>query len=97
MKDKIRAVLRIAAHNQFKELCLGAFGVGYQFRNPVVEVASMWKEILFTELEFQGVFKNIVFAIESSQTGNAKGGLSDYDVFKAEFDPSNVFHTAYMQ
>ncbi|KAI9707044.1 MAG: hypothetical protein M1836_000004 [Candelina mexicana] len=95
MKEKMRTVLRIAAAWQHKDICLGPFGVGPGFRNPVAEVASMWRGILFSEKEFSGVFANVVFAIESSQTGNAKGSLTDYDVFKREFDPSNVFQTAY--
>ncbi|KAI9816544.1 MAG: hypothetical protein M1827_001676 [Pycnora praestabilis] len=95
MKEKMRVVLRIAAAWQHKDICLGAFGVGYAFRNPVAEVATMWKDILFSEEEFENVFSNIVFAIESSQTGNAKGGLTDFDVFKQEFDPSNISQTHY--
>ncbi|KZF21766.1 hypothetical protein L228DRAFT_159494 [Xylona heveae TC161] len=95
MMEKMRTVLRIAAAWGHSDLCLGAFGVGHGFRNPVTEIASMWRTILFSEPEFQGLFSNIVFAIESSQTGNAKGGLTDYEVFKQEFDPSNIFRTAY--
>ncbi|KAI9723755.1 MAG: hypothetical protein M1812_001055 [Candelaria pacifica] len=95
MKEKMRTVLRIAAAWQHKDICLGPFGVGPGFRNPVAEVATMWRGILFSEREFNGVFSNVVFAVESSQSGSAKGGLTDYDVFKREFDPSNVFQTAY--
>ncbi|KAI9868318.1 MAG: hypothetical protein M1813_005761 [Trichoglossum hirsutum] len=93
MKEKIRTVLRIAAVNQHKELCVGAFGVGPGFRNPVTEIAAMWKDVLFSEQEFGGVFTDIVFAVESSQTGNAKGGVTDYEVFKTQFSPANVLPT----
>lgn len=95
MKEKMRTVLRIAAKWEHRELCMGPFGVGPGFRNPVKQVASMWRDILFCEEEFQGVFTNVVFAVENSPTGNANGGLTDYDVFKQEFDPSNIFKTAY--
>ncbi len=95
MKEKMRTVLRIAAKWEHRELCMGAFGVGPGFRNPVVEVAKMWRSILFSEKEFQGAFTNVVFAVEKSQPSNANGGLSDYDEFKKEFDPSNIFKTAH--
>lgn len=95
MKEKMRTVLRIAVKWEHRELCMGAFGVGPGFRNPVKEVAMMWRSILFSEPEFQGAFTNIVFAIESNSNGSASGGTSDYAIFKQEFDPSNVFKTAY--
>ncbi|MCJ1362838.1 hypothetical protein MMC16_001944 [Acarospora aff. strigata] len=95
MKEKMRTVLRIAAKWEHRELCMGAFGVGPGFRNPVTEVAAMWRDLLFSEEEFQGAFTNVVFAVEGSQSSNVNGGLTDYDVFKQEFDPSNVFKTAY--
>lgn len=98
MKEKMRAVLRIAAAHNHRDLCMGAFGVGPGFRNPVTQVATMWRELLFSEEEFKGIFSNVVFAIESSTaatttattTTTTKGGLSDYEVFKREFDPSIV-------
>lgn len=99
MKEKMRAVLRIAAAHNHRDLCMGAFGVGPGFRNPVTQVATMWRELLFSEEEFKGSFSNVVFAIESSTaatttatttTTTTKGGLSDYEVFKREFDPSIV-------
>ncbi|KAL0259986.1 hypothetical protein SLS55_005729 [Diplodia seriata] len=95
MLDKMRAVLRIAAAWGHKDVCLGAFGVGPIFRNPAAEVARMWKSLLFHEKEFQGAFVNIVFAIETNQPGNAKGGASEHEIFRREFDPSNIFRTTY--
>jgi uncharacterized protein (TIGR02452 family) len=96
MKEKMRSVLRIANHYEHKELCLGAFGVGPGFRNPVNEVANMWRELLFEETEFMGMFQNVVFAIESSQSGSSKTGKSDYDVFKEVFAPSKLFPRSYV-
>ena len=95
MKEKMRTVLRIAAARHHSELCIGAFGVGYGFRNPAVQVASMWRELLFCEEEFQGAFTNIVFAFESASNGSSRRGLTDIEVFRKEFDPSNVIKTAY--
>lgn len=95
MMEKMRAVLRIAAAWRHRNLCMGPFGVGPAFRNPVHQIAAMWRALLFTEPEFQGVFDNVVFAVESAASGNAKGGMTDYDVFNQEFHPSNVVQTAY--
>jgi uncharacterized protein (TIGR02452 family) len=95
MQEKMRTVLRIAAYWQHREICIGAFGVGPAFRNPVGEVAKMWRELLFEEDEFQGVFRDVVFCIESNQPGNTRGGVQDLQVFKDEFRAANVFPTPY--
>ncbi len=95
MKEKMRTVLRIAAARQHFDLCIGAFGVGFGFRNPAKQVASMWRELFFGEQEFQGVFSNIVFALESTLGGSSKGNLSDLEIFREEFDPSNTHRTSY--
>ncbi|KAL8949369.1 MAG: hypothetical protein Q9222_004519 [Ikaeria aurantiellina] len=97
MKQKMRSVLRIAAREQHYDLCMGAFGVGPGFRNPASQVASIWRTLLFDEPEFQGVFSNVVFAIESGSESSSKDGLSDHDIFKKEFDPSNIVKTSYRQ
>ena len=95
MKEKMRTVLRIAASRHHSDLCIGAFGVGYGFRNPAKQVASMWRELLFCEQEFQGIFGNVVFALEGTASGSSKAGTSDLEVFKREFDPSNTHKTIY--
>ncbi|KAF2704350.1 hypothetical protein K504DRAFT_390642 [Pleomassaria siparia CBS 279.74] len=94
MREKMRCVLRIASYCGHRNLCIGAFGVGPIFRNPVGEVAKMWRRLLFDDEEFRGVFTDVVFAIENTNA-TTKGGLTDADVFKAEFDPSTIFPTRY--
>lgn len=90
--DKMRSVLRIASYCGNTSICLGAFGVGPVFRNPVGEVAKMWRKLLFGDDEFQGAFRDVVFAIECSPPGtNTKGGPSDLEIFKQVFDPSTIF------
>ena len=95
MKEKMRTVLRIAAAWHHTDLCMGAFGVGPSFRNPVKQVALMWKDILFSEPEFDGVFDNIVFAVETTAADNSKGERTDHDAFKETFDPSNIVQTTF--
>ncbi|KAL8729164.1 MAG: hypothetical protein Q9166_004903 [cf. Caloplaca sp. 2 TL-2023] len=95
MKNKMRCVLRIAAIHHHFDLCMGAFGVGPGFRNPPSQIASMWRSLLFEEAEFQGVFSNVVFAIETAAESSSRDGPSDHDIFKKEFDPSNIVKTSY--
>lgn len=96
MKEKMRSVLRIAAHCGHTSLCIGAFGVGPLFRNPVGEIARMWRKLLFDEDEFNGVFTDVVFAIDNSlSSSTTKGSPSTLDVFRTEFDPSRLFPTTY--
>ncbi|KAF2835925.1 hypothetical protein M501DRAFT_1007747 [Patellaria atrata CBS 101060] len=97
MLEKMRTVLRIAAAYGHKDLCLGAFGLGPVFRNPVREVAGMWRMLLFSEAEFVGAFSNVVFAIESHQSSptTSRPSQSELEIFQEEFDPSNVFKTSY--
>ena len=60
-KNRIRAILRIAYKNKQRRLVLGAFGCG-AFHNPPELVAKLFKQVL-EEPEFQGLFKEIHFAI----------------------------------
>ena len=93
MQEKMRTILRIAAWNKHQDVCLGPFGTGPVFKNPVREVAEMWKELLFEESEFTGAFKNIIFAIDAKHSGSARSSKSDLDVFNEVFDPSRIFRT----
>ena len=95
MREKMRNVLRIAAAWRHRDLCVGPFGTGPGFRNPAKQLATMWKEILFSEEEFRDVFSNIVFAIEHIPAGNGNSTPTDFEVFKQEFDPANVCRTTY--
>ncbi|KAJ5297663.1 hypothetical protein N7508_007912 [Penicillium antarcticum] len=71
MKDKIRIILRTAAHNRHQRLVLGALGCG-ALGHPRQDAADCWKEIL-REDEFQGFFELIVFAI--FDPGNTDGNF----------------------
>lgn len=96
MREKMRSVLRIASYCGHTSICIGAFGVGPIFRNPVGEVAKMWRRLLFEEEEFCGVFTDVVFAIDNNLVATTtKGSLSEADVFRGEFDPSAIFPTKY--
>ena len=61
MLNRIRTILRIAYNNGQRRLVLGAFGCG-AFACPPERVASLFKQTL-EEQEFQGIFREINFAI----------------------------------
>jgi hypothetical protein len=67
MRDKIRTALRIAIYFGYERLCIGTFGLGPGFRNPVEEVALLWRETIINEPEFKGQFRDIVFAFEAPE------------------------------
>ena len=76
---KIRAILRIAYNNGQHRLVLGAFGCG-AFHNPPNQIARLFKQVL-SESEFNGLFRNICFAIiEDHNSGN-----QNYSAFSSEF------------
>ena len=100
MKEKIRTALRIAASKKHLDICLGAFGCEPRFGNPALEVATLWKEVLYKETEFNGRFTNVVFAIDDYNTssgskGNGKAGKSDLEIFKEVFDPEKLLSAKY--
>jgi len=57
----------------------------------------MWRDLLFHEEEFSGVFTDVVFAIENVPSSSSKEGSSDYEIFLEEFDPSKpeIFRSSY--
>lgn len=95
MREKMKTILRIAAHWGHQALCLGAFGVGPVFRNPARETANMWKELLFNDREFEGAFHDVVFAIDTSSASSQKASTSDLEIYRAVFDPNQLFPTKY--
>jgi uncharacterized protein (TIGR02452 family) len=66
MRERMRSVLRIAAAHNHTDVCVGNFGLGSVWRNPALDVAEMWRSLLFWETEFQGCFRNIIFAFPES-------------------------------
>jgi hypothetical protein len=92
MRERMQTILRIAAYYGHQDISLGSFGVGPGFRNPARRVAELWQELLFQEPEFQGLFKNVIFAFD---TKRRKGGVdtsaADMDVFNEVFDPFSKY------
>ncbi|PYH45934.1 uncharacterized protein BP01DRAFT_373418 [Aspergillus saccharolyticus JOP 1030-1] len=87
MKNKMRMVLRIAAHRKHRRIVLGALGCG-AFGNPNVEVADCWAEVL-QEPEFQGWWEKIVFAILDDAKTLSQGN-GNFDVFRGRLHGMKV-------
>jgi uncharacterized protein (TIGR02452 family) len=95
MKEKMKTILRIAAYWRYRDIVLGAFGVGPVFRNPPRETAEMWKQLLFGDKEFNGAFENIVFAIDTSASSSSKTCSADLEIYREVFAPNNLFPTKF--
>lgn len=68
LKEKIRTILRIGFINGHDSLVLGALGCG-AFCTPPAQMARLFHEVM-AELEFEGRFQRIVFAIIDSPHSN---------------------------
>ena len=76
MVAKMRTTLRIAAINNHRRLVLGALGCG-AFRNPQLEVAEIWKQVLL-EKEFSGGWwESVIFAVMEKGDGKADAAAPD--------------------
>ncbi|KAJ7025594.1 hypothetical protein C8F04DRAFT_134158 [Mycena alexandri] len=84
LREKIRLVYRMAAHNGQQYLILGAMGCGAYGCPPRV-VATEMRDIL-VEAEFRGWFKKVVFAIYS-RPGNGPG---NFEIFEGIFKDVQV-------
>lgn len=80
LRGKIRLVYRMAAANGQESLVLAAMGCGAYACPPRV-VAEEMKSILLEE-EFKGWFRQVVFAIYSTQSN----GAGNFEVFQAALD-----------
>ena len=75
----IRTILRIAYNNGQRRLVLGAFGCG-AFANPPGHMAQLFKEV-FEEPEFQGLFREIHFAIIEDHNSHGRNVNAFKEVF----------------
>ena len=77
----IRTILRLAYNNGQRRLVLGAFGCG-AFANPPKHMAELFKQV-FNEKEFQGLFREIHFAIIEDHNSHGR----NYNAFKEVLCP----------
>ena len=75
----IRTILRIAYNNGQRRLVLGAFGCG-AFANPPGHMAQLFKQV-FEEPEFQGLFREIHFAIIEDHNSHGRNVNAFKEVF----------------
>ena len=80
----IRTILRLAYNNGQRRLVLGAFGCG-AFANPPKHMAQLFKQV-FAEPEFQGLFREIHFAIIEDHNSHGQNYNAFKDVFCSEFN-----------
>jgi len=83
LREKLRAVLHVAALGGCRHLVLGAFGCGY-FGNPPAAVANACRELLCSGGEFASAFDVVVFAVP------ARFGSANADAFRERFPPADA-------
>lgn len=89
-RDKMRTILRIGMEHCHEALVLGAMGCG-AFANPPAEIARLFHEVL-REKEFEGQFKEIVFAILDDYNALRGASAGNYLPFKREFQVESANH-----
>ena len=85
VENTIRTILRMAYTNGQRRLVLGALGCG-AFNHPPKHMAQVFKKVLH-EPEFNGIFKEVHFAIFDDHNAKRKG-VSNVDAFTEVFKPS---------
>jgi uncharacterized protein (TIGR02452 family) len=78
MKNKINAMLDVAAINGCNNIILGAWGCGV-FKNDPATVAKLFKEVLETK---PYLFEKVVFAIINDTNSVGNNYQIFYDIFK---------------
>lgn len=77
VKNKMRAVLRVCAYQQFRYVVIGDFGLGNGYRNPPRELAELWREVFLWDTDLRGQFLAIVFVFEDEGQSTTKFILDD--------------------
>jgi len=101
MMEKMRTVLRIAAFYGHRGVSVGSFGLGPFFRNPAIELAHMWKHLLFHDSDFSGLFKTFIFVFDVQQLCSEQSIKTvvtskikeEQEVFSKVFDPYHIFYS----
>lgn len=71
-KCKIRGALRVAAHHGFTYVVVGDFGLGNSYRNPPVELASLWRDVLLYDTDLRGQFDGVAFVFEDERLSTSR-------------------------
>jgi uncharacterized protein (TIGR02452 family) len=96
MRDKYKALLRLAWQQGHRNLVLSAWGSG-AFRVPCQHVADILMDLLFVDKEFVGAFDNIYIAIIDPylRTANYATYKQAVDTATAQFDKTNAFSASH--
>ena len=86
--ERIRTILRIAWNNGQRRLVLGALGCG-AFNNPPAHMAQLFRQVI-EEPEFQGLFRQIVFAVIEDHNSMNANFKAFHDVFAEKDDKTQI-------
>eukprot|EP01028_Stygiella_incarcerata_P008495 TRINITY_DN3707_c0_g1_i1.p1 TRINITY_DN3707_c0_g1~~TRINITY_DN3707_c0_g1_i1.p1 ORF type:complete len:623 (+),score=158.88 TRINITY_DN3707_c0_g1_i1:250-2118(+) len=88
VRHKIEGIFRAGVHHQHDSLVLSAFGCG-AFRNPPEQVCEIFKSVM---VEFNGYFKEIIFAIindHNSKSMTKEGNFNVFERMLRDFEPQH--------
>lgn len=71
-KNKIRAALTVCLYNSYHSVVVGDFGLGNGYRNPPLEMAELWREVLLYDPRLRGQFKHVAFVFEDPAQSTTK-------------------------
>lgn len=77
VKDKLRVALSIVAHEGLEHVVIGDFGLGNGYRNPPLELAELWREVLLYDPNLRGRFKYVAFVFEDPSQSTIQLILDD--------------------
>ena len=77
VKDKLRVALSIVAYEGAEHVVIGDFGLGNGYRNPPLELAELWREVLLYDPNLRGRFKYVAFVFEDPSQSTTQLILDD--------------------
>ncbi|KAK4166534.1 hypothetical protein QBC43DRAFT_205243 [Cladorrhinum sp. PSN259] len=77
VKDKLRVALSIVAYERFESVVIGDFGLGNGYRNPPLELAELWREVLLYDPNLRGRFTSVAFVFEDPHQSTTQLILDD--------------------
>jgi hypothetical protein len=78
--DKMRIALRIAIHAGARFVVVADWGLGNAYRNPPMEMATMWRHLFFYDPNIRGRLHGVRFVFEDS--GQSTTRAINYEIAK---------------
>lgn len=77
VKDKLRSALYVCAYYNYTSVVIGDFGLGNGYRNPPLELAELWREVLLYDPVLRGRIRYVAFVFEDERQSTTQLILDD--------------------